>query len=186
MLQLLLAATLVAAEIPTTDPVASRRDTARVACAATVKKVDLVGWQEVQGAGFTFCAPAHWAVAAGMVSNGMTRFEWGVGDMPPSGAAERVEVVTEVVRVPAGADPRAYIENRRPPKLLPGAERRERTETIDGRRARVITSQFRGNHGAIGTWTTPRVWTRGRAQSADEAELLLTMIRTVRFAAPAP
>lgn len=105
------------------------------------------------------------AGASGMSMN------WGTGEHP------RMAVAATTSTMPA-TQPDASL-------TAPSASEVHRfTEDIGGSTADVWRNRFGSTFYTGGQWTRPPVWVVGKARSAEEADLEITIIRTMRFAAP--
>jgi hypothetical protein len=68
-----------------------------------------------------------------------------------------------------------------PPGMPADVDSRRFTENIAGHDADVWRTRSRDGYFTGAQWRTPRVWLSGREQTADAADVELTIIRTVRF-----
>ena len=156
---------------PAVAPVASTA-APPVACTARLHDLDLSTWREVAADGFTFCVPHSWSGSGRILRSGTATITWGAGSQPPRRtiAVTRTEVV---------AGPGAYRPtNPGPP---PDSDIRRFSEEIDGRRAELWRNRFGSEYYTGARWSSPRVWIVGDAASPKEADLQVTVYRTVRF-----
>ena len=67
------------------------------------------------------------------------------------------------------------------PPATAQTESRRFTEDIGGRDATVWRTRSSDGYFTGAQWTAPRVWLSGTEQTADAADVEITIIRTVRF-----
>jgi len=137
-------------------------------CTAYVASRDLSGWKAVAADGFTFCVPPEWRVSRNSGSGQNATLTWGTGEQPHTVVREEVRTVSpsEIAALVSGTAQTDY---------------RRFTENIGGRDASVWRNRSRDAYFTGAQWTTPRVWLVGTEQTADAAEIEITIIRTVRF-----
>ena len=137
-------------------------------CKAYVASRDLAGWKAVAADGFTFCVPPDWRVGRNSGIGNNASLSWGTGEQPHS-------VVREEVRTVKPSEFEAMV------LANSQTDSRRFTENIGGRDANVWRSRSRDEYHTGAQWKTPRVWLVGKEQTADAADVDLTIIRTVRF-----
>ena len=144
-------------------------------------------WRQVRATGFTFCVPASWkpsghahdSVDALQWKGDGTSVTWGRG-RPPSGIGRNssAEISGRVVYGSSGmgsVEPgRMVIHKCEPASNTPF--------TVDGGVVLVTQVRCEGvNWTTTGFSTAPAIYVQGEAHSAERADLLVRIMRTIRF-----
>jgi len=146
------------------ESVASNIAAVNSPCRATVEGTDVSTWREVAANEFTFCVPAEWRVGERDARHGSATLTWGSG-APPH---ETLGKSTGPVAGPAVS--RSTLDLR------------QFSEEIGGRRAQLFRNRYGDDTYRSGaSWDTPAVWLNGASRTAREADMQITIYRTVRF-----
>jgi len=145
-------------------------------------------WRQVRGSGFTFCVPTSWkpgghahdSVDAPQWKGDKTSVAWGVG-RPPSGIGRdsRAEISGKIAYGSQGfgtlePSPSVVIRKCSPATNTP--------VTVDGGVVLVTQVQCDGVNWTTTGWSTaPAIYVQGEAHSAERADLLVRIMRTIRF-----
>jgi hypothetical protein len=144
-------------------------------------------WRQVRASGFTFCVPASWkpgghahdSVDAPQWKGDGTSVAWGVG-RPRSGlgrgttAEGRSPIVGRGSGVVGPPPPPVRTQKCEPPTNTP--------VPVDGGVVLVTQVQCDGVNWTTTGWSTaPAIYVQGEAHSAERADLLVRIMRTIRF-----
>lgn len=144
-------------------------------------------WRQVRASGFTFCVPTSWrpsspgkdSLDASVWSGGRGSVTWGLGRPASMIAADVKYTISGSIVTGAGATP--------PPRPLPPTSpcsQEARTPYLIGSVVVVVTQIECQGIWTITAWsTTPAMYVQGEARSAREAELLKSVMQTIRFTA---
>lgn len=137
---------------------------------------DTTAWRLVTARSFTFCVPSTWRVDAQTATFQSEKLRWGTGERPrnPTGGPVTVGRITA-----SGSVPPTEEQAKRLVDEQLGITRE--TEMIDGRRVEIMRNHHNDVVNIGATWTQPRVWFSGEAASNEQANMQLTIIRSVRF-----
>ncbi len=149
-------------------------------------------WRQVRASGFTFCVPASWkpsghahdSVDAPQWKGDGTSVTWGLG-RPPSGIGRisSAEISGRIVYGSSGMgtmEPaRVVIHKCEPATNIPF--------TVDGGIVLITQVRCEGVNWTTTGWSTaPAIYVQGEAHTAQLAELLVRIMRTIRFTVPRP
>ena len=140
---------------------------------------DSTAWRLVTAKSFTFCIPSTWKVEGQAATFQNDKLRWGTGDRPRDPRMGNATVGRITADRMAGSPPPSNAESQRMIDDQLGITRE--TETIDDHRVE-LTRSHRADVVNIGAaWTQPRIWFVGEATSNEQANVQLTIIRSVRF-----
>lgn len=155
---------------PNANALASGAPSDSARCNAPVRGVDVSAWQLVTARGYTFCLPPGWT------GRGDTRRQAGNSLTFGTGTPRGVKVPYVLLRVRRIGDGPL-------PASPAGADLLQFEETIGGRNAKLTRSRNQGTYSAIGVWDSPPIWLSAETPSSEVADLMLNVMRTVRFTA---
>jgi hypothetical protein len=145
-------------------------------------------WRQVRASGFTFCVPASWtpsgrakdSVDAPQWPGNGTSVTWGLGRPRfGTGRSATTEMRGKIVGRGSGivGPPPVITHNCEPPTNTPF--------TVDGGVVMITKVQCEGvDWTATGWSTTPAIYVQGEAHTAELADLLVHIMRTIRFTSP--
>jgi hypothetical protein len=140
---------------------------------------DSTAWRLVTAKSFTFCVPSTWRVEGQTATFQNDKLRWGTGDRPRDPRMGNVTSGRMAVEVAPGGQRPSNAEIQQLVDDQVGITRE--TEMIDDHRVE-LTRSHRADVVNIGaTWMQPRIWFVGEATSNEQANVQLTIIRSVRF-----
>lgn len=142
-------------------------------------------WHQVRGAGFTFCIPPSWQPSGrGKDTTDARRWTgnqgwvtWGVGS-PPASSMRRAEITGTVVTEGSAPPPAPY----NPPADAAGCGTPSmKPVTVDGVSLLIRDSRCGGKWTTLAWSTAPAMFIQGEVNNPAAAELLKTVMQTIRF-----
>jgi hypothetical protein len=164
---------------PSTSPSSALTPSSALARPCDPGSPDSTAWRLVAAKSFTFCVPSTWKVEGQAATFQNDKLRWGTGDRPRDPRMGNATVGRITADKMAGSPPPSNAESQRMIDDQLGITRE--TETIDDHRVE-ITRSHRADVINIGaTWMQPRIWFSGEAASNEQANVQMTIIRSVRF-----
>ena len=140
---------------------------------------DSTAWRLVTAKSFTFCVPSTWKVEGQTATFQNDKLRWGTGDRPRDPRMGNVTIGKVTADRMVGSPRPSDAESQRLVDDQAGITRE--TEMIDDHRVE-FTRGHRADVVNVGaTWMQPRIWFIGEAASNEQANMQLTIIRSVRF-----
>jgi len=144
-------------------------------------------WRQVRASGFTFCVPLSWkpsgkardSLDAPQWKGDGASVKWAVGRPQSVGGNTRAEITGRVVYGSGGLTPLEPPGQPKPTKCEPPTNT---PVPVDGGMVMITQVRCDGVHRTTTGWSTaPAIYVQGEAHSAQAVDLLVRVMRTIRF-----